>query len=100
MQPPDGMSKTQFVVQHVQNDLQPKSGSHLTRNIVSGAMLVVGLGIVTVKYIMGVINNVPPVWGQNELILVLALIVGGFSILFTQTTLSILHIVWPFGKKQ
>ena len=99
MEPPNGQTKAQYVVTNVQHDLQPKSGGHLTRNIVSGAMLVTGLGIVIVKYIVGLVTQMPALWGQNELILVLALIGGGFSILFTQTALSILHIVWPFGKR-
>lgn len=100
MQPPNGETKKQYVVQHLERDLTVKSGGHLARNIVSGAMLVIGLGVVLVKYIVALVNQLPTNWGQNELILVLVLVGGGISILFTQTAVAVLHIVWPFGGRK
>ena len=101
MKPPNGWSPKAFIADRIDKDLTVKSGGHLARNIVSGAMLVIGLGIVATRYIVAIVRNLgPPQWGQHELILVLVLIGGGISILFTQTALAVLHIIWPFGGKK
>ncbi len=98
MQPPDGSTKTAYVKRHVQDDLSLQSHGHIARVVVSGAMITLGLGIIALKYILGVIRETPMVWGHNELLLVLSLIGGGLAILFTHTFLSVMHVIWPFGK--
>ena len=101
MQPPNGQTKAQFVVSRAASDLSPKSGGHYVRIVVGGAMLVFGLGVVGAKYIVAIVRELgPPEWARNELILVLALIGGALAVLFTQTFLAVMHVVWPFGKKQ
>ena len=98
MQPPDGTTKAQYVARHVQDDLSLKSHGHIARAVVGGAMLTLGLGIVAVKYVVAIVTEVPAAWASNELILVLSIIGGGFAILFTHTFLSVMHVIWPFGK--
>lgn len=101
MRPPNGETKTQFVMSRAASDLSPKSGGHYVRIVVGVAMLVIGLGIVATKYIVAIVRELgPPQWAQNELILVLSLVGGAVAILFTQTFLAVMHVVWPFGKRR
>lgn len=100
MRPPNGQTKAQFVASRAASDLSPKSGGHYVRICVGGAMLVIGLGVIAAKYIVAIVRELgPPVWEKNELILVLALVGGAFAILFTQTFLSCMYVIWPFGRK-
>ena len=101
MQPPNGETKTQYVMSRAQSDLSPKSGGHIVRLATGIAMLVIGLGIVAAKYIVAIVRELgPPEWAKNELILVLALVGGAFAILFTQTFLSVMYVINPFGKRR